>query len=104
MANQVGPDTVSGTGTQPGQFASPEPASAPASGTVAGGTAGVQETHPFHGRPVSWVAVTFIIAGFLVGGLCLVFGPIWAGFWAGAGLVVIGGLLALATDIFEDWY
>jgi hypothetical protein len=103
MANQVGPDTVSGSGPQPGQFASPEPASAPASGTVAS-SPGVSEPHSFHGRPVSWVAVTFIIAGFLVGGLFLVFGPIWAGFWAGAGLVVIGGLLALATDIFEDWY
>jgi hypothetical protein len=59
---------------------------------------------PFHGRTVSWVAVSIIMAGFLAGGLGLVLGPSWWLFWAGAALVVVGGLLALGTHIFEDWY
>jgi hypothetical protein len=110
MPNQVGPDTYGGAGSQSGPFAGPEPASAPASTAasgeaVAAGAPDTSHIHPaFHGRPVSWVSVSFIVAGFLVGGLCLVFGPIWPGFWAGAGLAVVGALLALATDIFEDWY
>jgi hypothetical protein len=59
---------------------------------------------PYHGRPVSWVAVGIIMAGFLAGGLALVFGPAWWLFWSGVAVTVIGGLLALSTDIFEDWY
>jgi hypothetical protein len=59
---------------------------------------------PYHGRPVSWVAVSLVMVGFLAGGLALVFGPTWVVFWIGAGLAVVGGLLALATNIFEDWY
>jgi hypothetical protein len=59
---------------------------------------------PFHGRAVSWVAVSIVMAGFVCGGLALVFGPTWVAFWIGVGMVVVGGLLALATNIFEDWY
>ena len=58
----------------------------------------------FHGRPVSWVAVSIVMAGFLAGGLGLVIGPTWWLFWAGGAMVVIGGLLALGTHVFEDWY
>ncbi len=47
--------------------------------------------HPFHGRPVSWVAVSIIMVGFLVGGLALVFGPTWWLFWVGPGLAALGG-------------
>ena len=52
------------------------------SGTTVGGTVaepGAQPGHyeAFHGRAVSWVAV---------------------------GVVVVGGLIALSTNIFEDWY
>ena len=58
----------------------------------------------FHGRPVSWVAVSFIIVGFLPAGWRWYSGrPGWL-FWAGAGVAVLGGLLALATGIFDDWY
>jgi hypothetical protein len=52
---------------------------------------------------VSWAAVVVIIAGFLCGGLSLVF-TAWTTFWVGAGLVAVGALLAMATDMFEDWY
>jgi hypothetical protein len=58
----------------------------------------------YHGRPVSWVAVGMIMAAFLIGGLALVFGPTWWLFWVSVALATVGGLLALATNIFEDWY
>jgi hypothetical protein len=67
-------------------------------------TPGPLPHEPYHGRPVSWFAVSTIMAGFLCGGLALVFGPTWWAFWLGVGLVVLGGLIALATNIFEDWY
>ena len=41
---------------------------------------------------------------FVAGGLALVFGPTWWLFWVAAGLAAVGGLLALATRIFDDWY
>jgi len=63
-----------------------------------------QPPQSYHGRPVSWVAVSTMMAGFLVGGLGLILGPVWWLFWVGVGLVAAGGLLALATDIFNDWY
>jgi hypothetical protein len=103
MANKVGPDIVSGTAPQSGQLAD----SASATGSPAEPTPGAiaDPGHAsYHGRPSSWVAVTLIVAGFLAGGLAMVFGPTWPVFWAGAGLVVVGGLLAMMTDIFEDWY
>jgi hypothetical protein len=30
--------------------------------------------------------------------------PHWWLFWVGAGIVVIGALVAAATHIFNDWY
>lgn len=90
MTDQVGPGAVAGVPQEPGLL----------SPSTAGGPA----TETFHGRAVSWVAVSIIMAGFLVGGLGLIFGPVWWLFWAGMGLAVVGGLLALATNIFDDWY
>ena len=91
MSDQAGMDLKSGAGVEEGAHS---------------GTATVSPGHyePFHGRPVSWVAVSLIMLGFLVGGLALVFGTIWWLFWTGLGLVVVGGLLAASTNIFEDWY
>jgi hypothetical protein len=63
-----------------------------------------QAPEPFHGRTVSWVAVSIIMVGFVVGGLGLIFGPTWWVFWVGAGAALVGGLLALGTHIFDDWY
>jgi hypothetical protein len=99
MADQAGSQIVTGS-------------TVPAGG---GADAGVARAEPgaladpghqhaaFHGRPVSWVAVSIIIAGFLCGGLSLVF-TAWMPFWVGVGLVVVGALLATGTDMFEDWY
>jgi hypothetical protein len=130
MANQVEPGTMGGAAQEPGSFggaaagagAAGYAASSPDTfGTAArehgplahqgpggqgpGGGTGAHAV--FHGRPVSWVAVSIIMAGFVAGGLALIFGhhgPTWWLFWVGAGMAVVGSLLALATDIFEDWY
>jgi hypothetical protein len=91
MTDQVGTDLRSGAGTDEGTR-----------GDIAPASPGHYE--PFHGRPVSWVAASIIMVGFLIGGLALVFGTVWWLFWTGLGLVVVGGLLAASTNIFEDWY
>jgi hypothetical protein len=58
----------------------------------------------FHGRTVSWVAVSLIMAAFAIGGSALAAGPIWWLFWAALGLAVVGFLMATAIGIFDDWY
>jgi hypothetical protein len=90
MADQLGSGAVAGVSADSGQL----------SQVSAGGPATVSH----HGRPVSWVAVSLIMVAFLIGGLALIFGPIWWLFWVAAGLAAVGGLLALATHIFDDWY
>ena len=91
MADQVSPGSLAGGGQDAGTLVQAGPGSGHAS-----------EVH--HGRPVSWVAVSIIMAGFLAGGLGLVLGPTWWLFWCGIAAAVVGGLLALGTHIFEDWY
>ncbi|HEY5989850.1 MAG TPA: hypothetical protein VIV12_26230 [Streptosporangiaceae bacterium] len=76
----------------------------PESGEVSATPAGAVTPQPFHGRAVSWVAVSIIMVAFLVGGVGLIIGPAWWLFWTGVGIATVGALLALATDIFEDWY
>jgi hypothetical protein len=70
---------------------------------VAGGP-DLQALPSFHGRAVSWIAVSIIMVGFLVGGLAMVFGPTWWVFWVGVGVSVLGSLIAMSANIFEDWY
>jgi hypothetical protein len=100
MSHQVEPGTIGSAATGPG------PAGLAEQAAYVPQTPGAPVSYPppYHGRPVSWVAVSLITAGFLAGGLALVFGPTWVVFWIGAALAVVGGLLALATNIFEDWY
>jgi hypothetical protein len=118
MPNQVEPGTMGGAPPESGDSGG-APTSAQAAYGGAGGPDVLGSTGPgslaqqahdhvgeheaFHGRPVSWVAVGFIVVGFIVGGLCVVFSE-WPIFWVGVGLVVIGALLAAMNDIFEDWY
>ena len=40
--------------------------------------------------------------GFGVGGVALVPHPKWWLFWIGAGIVVVGGIIAAAVHIFDD--
>jgi hypothetical protein len=90
MADPLGTGTVAGVPVEGGQLSQASTEWSP--------------PQSFHGRPVSWVAVSLITAAFLAGGLGLVFGPVWWVFWAAVGLAAVGGLLALATNIFDDWY
>ncbi|WP_214107616.1 HGxxPAAW family protein [Acrocarpospora catenulata] len=63
-------------------------------------------THQSHaGSPTSWLAVSVILIGFIVGGVALTGlggGVNWLMFWIGAGISAVGGLLALVFDIFSD--
>jgi hypothetical protein len=89
MADQAGAGAVAGLPPEGGSAATVSASGHPQS---------------FHGRTVSWVAALTIVAGFIVGGVGLMAGPAWWLFWTGVGLAAAGGLLALATNIFEDWY
>jgi hypothetical protein len=100
MANEAGSQIVTGTAVSAGGEAGPDALARTEPGALS--DPGHQHAN-FHGRPVSWVAVSIIMAGFLCGGLALVF-TAWLFFWIGAGLVVVGALLAAGTDMFEDWY
>jgi hypothetical protein len=103
MAKQVGSATATGAVASPGSVGA-----SPAGGHVAPFVSQVPGTPvhfpSFHGRTVSWVAVSLIMVAFLVGGLALIFGPTWWLFWAALGLGVVGLLLAMGTGIFDDWY
>ena len=96
MPNQVEPGTMGGAPPE-----SVGAGGAPAATLAQPGPTGEHQT--FHGRAVSWVAVTLIIAGFVCGGLSIVVAA-WPTFWVGVGITAVGGLLAAATNIFEDWY
>ena len=85
----------------------------PVSGTVVGDTgargldAQTGQTYgheEYHGRPVSWVAVTIIVVGFIIGGIALPIGPNWVLFWIGAAIVVVGCIFAASIRIMDDWY
>jgi hypothetical protein len=54
------------------------------------------------GRASSWLAVTVMLLGFLIGGVALTLGPHWPMLWVGVGVVAVGGILALLFDIFSD--
>jgi hypothetical protein len=100
MSDQVEPGAVGSVAAGPG------PAGLAEQAAFVPQTPGTPITYPepYHGRPVSWFAVSLVMVAFLIGGLALVFGPTWWLFWLGLGLAVIGGLIAAATNIFEDWY
>jgi len=59
--------------------------------------------HGAQGRPISWLSVLIIVIGFTVGGLGLCLSPTWWLFWTGIGITVVGGILALACGIMEDY-
>ncbi|MER6505223.1 HGxxPAAW family protein [Nonomuraea sp. NPDC001636] len=53
------------------------------------------------GRASSWLAVTVMVVGTIVAGFGLT-ADNWTLVWIGAGLFVVGGILALVFDIFTD--
>jgi hypothetical protein len=112
MTNQVGRATAGGSVAGPGSGAAGAGGGMSQVGTAGGQDVAFVSQIPgtpvsfpaFHGRTVSWVAVTLICVAFLAGGLALVFGPIWWLFWVGLGVAALGALLAVSTGIFDDWY
>ena len=66
---------------------------------------GLPQVHAsHHGRAASWLAVSIIVTGFIIGGIALIVGPTWWLFWVSAGIVVIGGIFAVGARILDDWY
>jgi hypothetical protein len=100
MTDHGQPDIAGATATADAGAARAEVAQSPHSGAVV--SAEAPPVH--HGRPISWVAVTIIVVGFVAGGVSLVFGPTWWLFWTGLGVAALGGIIALAGGIFDDWY
>ncbi len=110
MANQVDPATIGGASAT---VAAGQDASVAHGDTGTGAVASpanVAHLGPhasFHGRTISWVAISIIVVGFIVGGLALIVrsgGSIWWLFWTGVGISVLGLLVMMATNTFEDWY
>jgi len=60
--------------------------------------------HTHHGRASSWIVVTIIVIGFVIGGAAMLAGPTWWLFWLGAGIVILGCIGGAATRILDDWY
>jgi hypothetical protein len=58
----------------------------------------------FHGRPMSWVAVTIITIGFLIGGLAFSSPPTWWLVYTGGGIALLGFIVAGFARMTEDWY
>ena len=70
-------------------------------GTLPHGSAEVHH----HGKPMSWVAVSVIILGFVIGGVAMVPHPTWWAFWLGAGIAIVGCIMTLFAKTFsDDWY
>jgi hypothetical protein len=93
MSNQVEPGIIGAAPDQGGFAAAPEPAE-PGAGQLAGlnqePDSPWSPPRPYHGRTVSWVAVSLIMVAFVVGGLALVFGPTWWLFWVSLGIAAGG--------------
>jgi hypothetical protein len=67
------------------------------------GTGHALEHNP--GKRMSWVAISVIIVGFLVGAIALVPHPTWWAFWLGVGIAVVGCVMTLFAKTFrDDWY
>jgi hypothetical protein len=112
MAKHVGPATasgsVAGSGSGAASAAGGSQVAQPGDETVkpfVSQVPGTPVTFPtFHGRTVSWVAVSLIMAAFAIGGSALAVGPLWWLFWASLGLAGVGVLMSMAIGIFDDWY
>jgi hypothetical protein len=55
-----------------------------------------------HGASLkSWLAATIIVAGFIVGGVAIIYWN-WPVFWAGVATAVVGCIIAAAVGIMND--
>jgi hypothetical protein len=116
MAEQVDPSTMGGAASDSGTSLSAATAQHETAGHGGSTRHGdVEQRSPaslgpfpsYHGRRVSWIAIGIVVAGFLCGGLALIFGshgPTWFVFWIGVALAAVGILAMIATNTFNDWY
>jgi hypothetical protein len=58
----------------------------------------------FHGRPVSWIAVALAVIGFVTGGIAFSSPPKWWLVYTGAGIALLGFIVAGVARTSEDWY
>jgi hypothetical protein len=57
------------------------------------------------GRPISWVCVTIVVIGFVIGGVAFIPHPTWWAIWVGAGVAAVGFIMLVFTNaVNEDWY
>lgn len=55
-----------------------------------------------HGASMkSWIAATIIVAGFIVGGVAIIYWN-WPAFWIGVGIAVVGTIFGAAVGIMEE--
>lgn len=55
-----------------------------------------------HGATLkSWVAAAVILAGFIVGGIAIIYWN-WPIFWVGVGIAIVGCIIGWAVGIMED--
>jgi hypothetical protein len=75
--------------------------------TDAAGTLAHGPQHMEHnpGRPMSWVGVSIVVIGFIIGGIAFFPAPHWTIFWIGTAVAIVGCLmLAFTKTMNEDWY
>jgi hypothetical protein len=58
--------------------------------------------YPSHGRARSWIGVAVIVGGFAAGGVALTLGPTWWLFWTSFGVIAVGGVVALLSNVLAD--
>ena len=80
------------------------PATVARPGESPAGHAAALADESFHGRPVSWVAVTIITIGFIIGGFAMVPTPTWWLFWTAVAIAVVGLGIGALAKVTEDWY
>ncbi len=100
MTEQPGSGTLSGT--SPSAVAPESIGPAPEESPLGHAAALAHES--FHGRPASWVAVTIIVIGFVLGGIAFSSPPHWWLVYTGGGIALVGFIVAGFSRMTEDWY
>jgi hypothetical protein len=100
MTEQPGSGTLSGASASAVAPESIGPA--PEESPLGHGAALAHES--FHGRRVSWIAVTIITIGFVIGGIAFSSPPKWWLVYTGGGIALLGFIVAGIARMSEDWY
>jgi hypothetical protein len=100
MTEQPGSGTLTGA---PDSAVAPE-SIGPAPEESPLGHAAALAHESFHGRPVSWVAVALTVIGFVTGGIAFSSPPKWWLVYVGAGIALLGFIVAGVARVNDDWY